>query len=349
MNKRIIGLDILRDIGVIFIFCYHFTVEYIITAGGTEGYMYGLNYFFNILARPASLFLFVISGYALMYNHEDSLPVLKFYKRRVKGLFIPFYVAYTVMFIACFVVNNQSNLNGIPLWHFIFTLLGLDGVMQLKIPVFYLIGEWFMTCIVVCYALFPLLARLLKKAAWLTMGLLAVWYFVLLFFFNPFGFSQLMNPLFIIVYFYMGMLMQKTLTTHEIKGWLTIACALISVAGFVFYYLCGFNASFAAIRPSNEVSEVITIIWSMAMIIALMKVEIAPEKKIYNAITYVSGISWYIILLHHRIMILFYSNYSVEAYTRRDMFALFLSCFFITWLVAIFVRNMAKRIQAAMK
>ncbi len=349
MNKRIIGLDILRDIGVIFIFCYHFTVEYIITAGGTEGYMYGLNYFFNILARPASLFLFVISGYALMYNHEDTLPVLKFYKRRIKGLFIPFYVAYTVMFIACFVVNNQSNLNGIPLWHFIFTLLGLDGVMQLKIPVFYLIGEWFMTCIVVCYALFPFLARLLKKWPYVTMGLLTAWYIVLLFFFNPFGFSQLMNPLLIIVYFYMGMLLQQILTRHDIPRILTVICSILSVAGFIFYYLCGFNATFVAIRPGNELSEVITIVWSMAMIIALMKVEIAPEKKIYKAITYVSGISWYVILLHHRIMILFYSHYSVETYTRRDLFALFLTCLVITWIASVFVRNIAKKIQTAMK
>ena len=78
MKKRIIGLDILRDIGVIFIFFYHFFVEYIVTGQGTDGAMYGYNYFFNILARPASLFLFVISGYALMYNHQEDMPLGKY-------------------------------------------------------------------------------------------------------------------------------------------------------------------------------------------------------------------------------------------------------------------------------
>ena len=45
MKKRIIGLDILRVIGVIFIFCYHFTVDYIYRGNGTDSLMPGINYF----------------------------------------------------------------------------------------------------------------------------------------------------------------------------------------------------------------------------------------------------------------------------------------------------------------
>ncbi len=140
MKKRIIGLDILRDIGVIFIFCYHFAVEYMVTAGGTAVYMMTLNYFFNVMARPASLFLFVISGYALMYNHENELSAGKFYMRRFKGLFIPFYVAYTLMFLVSFFVENSAVGGTAPAYRFIFTILGIDGVMQMLFTDFYLIG-----------------------------------------------------------------------------------------------------------------------------------------------------------------------------------------------------------------
>ncbi|SDI26189.1 Peptidoglycan/LPS O-acetylase OafA/YrhL, contains acyltransferase and SGNH-hydrolase domains [Pseudobutyrivibrio sp. 49] len=349
MKKRIIGLDILRDIGVIFIFFYHFFVEYIVTAQGTDGAMYGYNYFFNILARPASLFLFVISGYALMYNHEDELPLGKYYLRRFKGLFIPFYVAYTIMFVVCFLVDNQVVGHDLPISRFIFTILGVDGVAQLIKADFYLIGEWFMSCIVVCYALFPLLAKLLKKFKFITLGVLLVWYVIALLVYNPFPFTQLMNPLFIIVYFYLGMLLQVQLGDEKINSKLRIVCAILSALIFIYFCLIGFVPSFEWMKLTQEQNEIIYFAISMTMLVALRDVEISSEKSVYTIITYISGISWYVILLHHRIMILFYSHLSVEAYNHREIFALLLACIFITWSASILVRNLSSRVKKIFK
>lgn len=349
MKKRIIGLDILRDIGVIFIFFYHFFVEYIVTAGGTDGAMYGYNYFFNILARPASLFLFVISGYALMYNHEDELPIGKYYKRRFKGLFIPFYVAYTLMFVIVFLVNNQVVGHDLPISRFILTILGIDGVTQLIIPNFYLIGEWFMTCIVVCYMLFPVLAFLLKKFRFVTLAVLLVWYLVLLFVYNPFSFTQLMNPFFIIVYFYIGMLLQSQLGADKIPSVLRIICAVVSVLIFIYFCLIGFVPSLAWLKLNQVGSELIYFAISMTMLVALRDVEIPSDKFVYTIITYISGISWYVILLHHRIMILFFSHLSVENYNHRDIFALLLACILITWALSVVVRELSKKVKGIIK
>ena len=308
MKKRIIGLDILRDIGVIFIFFYHFFVEYIVTAQGTDGAMYGYNYFFNILARPASLFLFVISGYALMYNHEEDLPLRKYYLRRFKGLFIPFYVAYTLTFLACYIVNHDIPGRGLPIKRFIFTLCGVDGVTQLLMPNFYLIGEWFMTCIVVCYLLFPALAWLLKRFKYITLAVMAIWYVFILLIHNPFSFTQLMNPLFIIVYFYLGMLLYNLFGNKEFTAPVRIICGIISVLVFVYFYLIGYVPAYEYLKFTQEQTELIYFAWSMAMIIALRDVNLKEGTKLYKVITYISGISWFVILLHHRIMILFYSH-----------------------------------------
>ena len=345
MKKRIIGLDILRDIGVIFIFFYHFFVEYIVTAGGTDGAMYGYNYFFNILARPASLFLFVISGYALMYNHEDEMPIGKYFKRRFKGLFIPFYVAYTLMFIISFLVNNEVVGHDLPIKLFVYTILGVDGVAQLTGANFYLIGEWFMTCIVVCYVLFPLLAKLLKKFKYITLGVLMVWYVFLLYIYNPFPITQLMNPAFIIVYFYLGMFLQNLLGENKINSKIRVACAIISVLIFIYFCMIGFIPSLEWMKMKQVQTEIIYFILSMTMLIALRDVEIPSDKFVYTIITYISGISWYVILLHHRIMILFYSHLSVENYNHRDIFALLLACIFITWALSIFVREASNRVK----
>ncbi|MCR4568658.1 MAG: acyltransferase [Pseudobutyrivibrio sp.] len=348
MKKRIIGLDILRDIGVIFVFLYHFFVEYIVTAQGTDGAMFGYNYFFNILARPASLFLFVISGYALMYNHEDELSLGQYYKRRFKGLFIPFYVAYTLMFVICFLVNNEVIGRTLPLSRFLLTIAGVDGVAQLVCADFYLIGEWFMGCIVVCYLLFPLLAKLLKKFKYITLIVLLGWYVFTLLVYNPFPFTQLMNPLFIIVYFYIGMFLQVQLSDDKINGKLRITCAVLSVIIFVYFCLIGFVPSLEFLKLTQEQNELIYFAISMTMLIALRDVDISPEKRGYRLITYISGISWFVILLHHRIMILFYSHMSVAEYNHRDIFTLLLACILITWALSLLVRELSSRIKRLM-
>ena len=349
MKKRIIGLDILRDIGVSFILFYHFFVEYIVTAQGTDGAMFGYNYFFNILARPASLFLFVISGYALMYNREYELPLKKYYLRRFKGLLIPFYVAYTLMYVVTYLVNNQVVGHDIPLNRFVFTLLGLDGVAQLVTVDFYLIGEWFMSCIVVCYLVFPLLAKLLNRFKYITLVVLLVWYMFILFVYNPFPFTQLMNPLFIIVYFYIGMLLQQQLKDDQINTKLRVACAVISALIFIYFCLVGFVPSLEWMKLTQEQNELIYFAISMTMLVALRDVEIPSDKFVYTIITYISGISWYVILLHHRIMILFYSHLSVEGYNHREIFALLLACIFITWAASLLVQNLSSRIKKMIK
>lgn len=348
-KKRIIGLDILRVIGVFFIFFYHFFVEYIVTAGGTDGAMYDCNYFFNILARPASLFLFVISGYALMYHREDELPLGKYYLRRFKGLYIPFYVAYTLMFVAHFLVHNQTIGHELPLRRFVYTLLGMDGVAQITAPNFYLIGEWFMTCIAACYVLFPLLAWLLKRFRYGTLALLMLWYGYLLYVHNPFAITPLMNPAFIIVYFYLGMFLEQRLGERQVDARLRCVCAVISVLIFVYFCMIGFVPSLCWLKMPSEQTEIIYFAISMTMLIALRDVEISSERCVYRVITYISGISWYVILLHHRIMILFYQQLPVGQYNHRDIVTLLLSCILVTWAAAIAVREIVKRIQAILR
>ena len=63
MKKRIIGLDILRVLGIVFIFLYHVTDSYV-GLGGTGDGVFSSLALFSILSRPASIFLFLISGFA---------------------------------------------------------------------------------------------------------------------------------------------------------------------------------------------------------------------------------------------------------------------------------------------
>lgn len=343
MKKRLLGLDILRDIGVIFIFFYHFFIEYVVSGQGTDVSMLDYNYFFNILARPASIFLFLISGYALMYNHEEDMPLSKYYLRRFKGLFIPFYIAYIFTFIACYIVNGQMPGAGVAKRFFIFTLTGTDGVAQMVYPTFYLIGEWFMSCIVVCYVLFPLLAWLHKRFRILTLILLIVWYLILLLVHNPFPFTQLMNPLLILVYFYVGMDLQTSFGDREFKKYARIIAGIISILVFVYFCIIGYVPSLAFLILPQEQTELIYFAWSIALFIALRDIDLKEGKPLYKFVTYLSGISWFIILMHHRIMILFYSHIDVSTFSRSQIWLLLLACIVITLLASELVRMVSNK------
>ncbi len=345
MKKRIIGLDILRDIGVIFIFLYHFCIEYINLAHGTDPIMPSVNYFANIWARPASLFLFIISGYALMYNHENELSIKEYYIRRFKGLFIPFYIAYTIMFLVYFAANNVAAGSTSPLYMFVFTILGVDAMVQEMSGGlgFYLIGEWFMSCIVACYLLFPLFAKLIKKIKYAILAVLVAWNILLLFFFNPFDIQVEHNPLFVLLYFFVGMLLYELVGQKEISKTTRVICSIVSVAIFVYLLIAGYTAIFPVVL--EQPFEIICVIWSITMFLAIRDVDISPEKKIYKVIAYISGISWYVILTHHIIITLLFRHYDISLYSRRETFAMLLLSIALTWASSALVRYFTNRVK----
>ncbi len=349
MKKRIIGLDILRVVGVIFIFLYHFCIEYINLGNGTDPAMGSINYFVNIWARPASLFLFIISGYALMYNHEEELSLKDYYIRRFKGLFIPFYIAYTIMFLDYFAVNNVAAGSTSPLYTFIFTILGLDAMFQAVSGGlgFYLIGEWFMSCIVICYLLFPFLARLMGRFKYLVLALLLAWSLILLFAINPFPIQVEHNPLYVVLFFYIGMLLYKNLGQKEITKSMKIISLIIAICIFVYLLLAGYTALFNVLL--DQPFEIVCIVWSLAMFLAIRDVNLNPEKIFYKVITYISGISWNIILVHHLIIILLFTHYDISLYSRRETFTLLLLAIALTWPTAVLVQRLTIRFKKCLR
>ncbi len=202
-----------------------------------------------------------------------------------------------------------------------------------------------MSCIVICYILFPVLAKFMKKFKYQTLMVLLVWYVILLFFFNPFGISPLMNPLLIVVYFYIGMLLEEGLRGRDLSKGFKILCMIISIVVWVYYLLAGYAPQIMPYKIATEPGEILNIIWSLAMILTLRDVEISPDKTSYKVITYISGISWFAILLHHRIMILFYEKISVETYSYRDFIALFLLFVALTWIASEAVRYLSNKLK----
>ncbi len=123
------------------------------------------------VAELAVTIFFMLSGagLALSVRGKTMQRVSDFYLRRFRRLMLPFYLTYAAFFLIRLFwhLADHSPLfpAGIPAWYFLFTLLGMDGLLTYYgIPTFYLgVGEWFLGCLILLYLLFPLLHRLMSR------------------------------------------------------------------------------------------------------------------------------------------------------------------------------------------
>ncbi len=100
---------------------------------------------------------FGISGAGLIYNYSDHLDVKKFYLKRIRSIYIPFYITYALVYFIESYIYGFEPIFDAPIRNFIFTLLGIDGYLStFGVPTFYLVGEWFLGVIVFIYLIFPL-------------------------------------------------------------------------------------------------------------------------------------------------------------------------------------------------
>lgn len=183
-RKRRYRYDVLRVIAAACIVIFHFEAEFIgrnIGGGAPSHTGFALNMFgLNLSLGSLSICVFFMLSGMLSAKDIDnpSFKVWPYYRKRFLRLFIPFYIAY-------FIVYTMNVLRGnvqfqIPAPYFLLTLVGLDGYLSssfapLSIPSFYLIGEWFFGALVVVTLLWPLVRWMLAKWSYASLaGLFAL-------------------------------------------------------------------------------------------------------------------------------------------------------------------------------
>ena len=71
--------------------------------------------------------------------------------------------------------------SSVPAYRLLLTLVGMDGYFNMFFPTFFLIGEWFLSAILILYALYPLLNWRKKKGSVLTFPSLLALYILILY------------------------------------------------------------------------------------------------------------------------------------------------------------------------
>ncbi len=156
-RERIFYLDFIRTIAVILILLTHYNAVFLYMNPQRLDKVVLTYKICNLYIGDFGVSLFfIISGAALMYVYENKFDFKNFYKKRLIGIYPMFWIGYLITFLFDKIVYHTSYA-GVPVKNSIFTILGFDSYFSGIMPTYYIIGEWFLGCIILAYILFPLL------------------------------------------------------------------------------------------------------------------------------------------------------------------------------------------------
>lgn len=154
-SARLFNLDCIRVIANLLIILFHYNVW---THRLLADDLLLVGNYPVIGAVGVSLFL-ILSGASLSLGNGGQFRALDLYRKRWLAIFPMFYLVYACcMILALAAGQYQFSPDRNPL-SFVLTIFALDGLLASLLPTYYLVGEWFLGCIVIIYLLFPLIRR----------------------------------------------------------------------------------------------------------------------------------------------------------------------------------------------
>lgn len=165
-NYRYFSLDFIRAISILLIIFFHYNdaIDRFTPTGKVFLKHYG------IIGNIGISMFFILSGASLMISTQSNYSLINFYKKRFLSIFPLFWTTYMLFILANAVLLQSNPFHGINPATFALTIIGLDGFLFYKIPNFYLIGEWFLGCIIIFYVSFPVIKYLFYKNKQLLMA-----------------------------------------------------------------------------------------------------------------------------------------------------------------------------------
>ncbi len=146
-NRRLAGLDLFRIMITVWVFLFHSEMHFQCDYGI-------LNPFIRIGAMDMSAF-FMLSGFSLAYSNAEKTHLsgdsLNFYKKRFFAIYPLYWVVSALYVIWIGKETFTQNLLLLPV-----EVLGVQSAFRTLFAVSHNSGTWFISCMVICYILFPL-------------------------------------------------------------------------------------------------------------------------------------------------------------------------------------------------
>lgn len=157
--QRVIGLDLLRISLAILVLLFHSQINVLHCDYGL------LNYFVN-MGPIAMTGFFLLSGYALnlstqKMNMTVATDINKFYLKRLISI-IPLYYAWALLNVAIKIAVKGTHAAIEELMLFPIETLGLQSIFASLFSFSHNGASWFISCILICYFVYPLIQTLTK-------------------------------------------------------------------------------------------------------------------------------------------------------------------------------------------
>lgn len=314
-KKKIFYLDFIRVLSMILIVTYHFYVHF------AENNITGFKLFYsdNLGMIGVTLF-FILSGASLMYNYGDKIDLKKYAKKRFLGIYPMFWIAYILVFVYIF-YGCKKIIWDVPLYKLGFSFFAMDGYLSCYTDTFYLIGEWFLGCIVLIYILFPIFRKLINKYPKIFFILSTIVNFGILMFYRN-GIMQLDKNLFVCAYsFILGMYIIKYL--KNIKLWHMLVALVIAIISFII-----------KVEDQNIKVLLANIVgYTLFIVLAYIgqKINNQTIQRIFGKI---GKYSYAIFLVHHYIIMKIESTFTNTNLRVSETFLLYITCWIVIGIFA---------------
>lgn len=284
---------------------------------------------YNLTGTIGVSLFFILSGAALMWSTHDGFRIREFYRRRCYAIFPVFYTTYIFFILAYVILVQKTPFRGIHPLTFLLTLMGMDGFFLYKIPNYYLIGEWFLGCIIIYYIFFPIIRYLFKRNASLFIaGSFVVW--ILFYMFYSLDMMIDRFPLARIIEFLFGMNFIKTYGEKTD----TSNAILLTASLFGFIILFRFDLQGIPVLSSTALG-----IMSFAFLAAFSS---AFKNLSSPFINFLSKYAYPAFLLHHLILRGLISSFKVYMVSRLMSSIVFCFVLVITFSFSVFIFNLAE-------
>ena len=317
-SKRKNYLDLVRAIAILIIITYHFNCSIVDNNIKTIFCLIYENEFLSWGVVGVKLFL-IVSGAVLMYQYNDKLQLRMFYKKRIQSIFPLFFIVYIIAFVCRYLILRIP-LPNIPVYRIIFTFLGLDGYLSSYVPMFNLVGDWFIGVILLYYVVFPILRKLLMtNSIYLMMiGLITFLFSVYV---EPFGINPSVSILGNILPFVFGMIF---LYQNNIKDKNIIIALIIMII-------------FSIIKLDKIIIST-TIGLLLFLTIYLLSLKLSYVKIVYL----ISKYSYCGFLVHHIIISFIVGSLSGKYLSPISKLFVFCVCLFIIAIASVLILEIYK-------
>lgn len=309
-NERIFYLDFIRAIATISIILTHFNAVYLYLSPPMPEKAVITTVVANIYIGDFGVSLFfIISGAALMYVYQEKSDLKEYFKKRFLSIYPMFWLAYIVVFVF-YIITNVPILSQAPLWKMIFTIIGFDGYLMDTTSTFYILGEWFLGCIILMYIIFPILKKCVLNYPKLT-AFLVVFMSVLSIYFNPTSF-QTVKILFVrLPEFALGMY---------------FICYIKKVKLPLFFVSLIIIILNTIISPQINTSVQTTYIGTFSFFILVFLSQYIQSLKIRKICSIISKYSYAVFLVHHVIIAKITSYFNLLTISIKESYILFFIC-----------------------